>query len=470
MSSPLTSPAISPEASASGQSRKELQNRLNGLGGINGRRLDPETKAKKLREACEGFESIFIQKMWQEMRNAVPKSGLMQGREERYWQDMYDQELAKSMTSAGGIGLADMMYEQLSKNLVSASRSAVNTAHASAFTPSAAPLVREAAQEPGQPVAEQAPARPGAVAAAAKPMPSIYEGEAPQTAASPAGAAAAIAAEAEADPQLAATAGMNMPAASMEADKKQGRQKNKTPRVRERGDSGIQQAYLAGRDAGDKLGSRAIRPSLRSRGERKAEAAPQQSPQQAAPQAAPMPGSPEALRAAMDLARTGAAAQVAASPEKLNAMVAELKSKNNVAPVAPQPAANPVQSVQAEQDAPPSDQPEAVVRKVRYTTNIPQRGKTNKASQPIRMLNADNVGINSRAGQGLAAYHAAQQQSATSAPQVTQTAAAHPGQDAQPAAISTGIAPLTSKSLENSTTNDNASFSIPPLTSTDLRG
>ena len=82
----------------------------------------PVDKEKKLRDACEGFESIFIQKMWEQMRATVPKTGFLHGKEEQFWQGMYDQELAKKMASAGGIGLADMMYDQLSRTLVSSSR------------------------------------------------------------------------------------------------------------------------------------------------------------------------------------------------------------------------------------------------------------------------------------------------------------------------------------------------------------
>ncbi len=77
---------------------------------------DDEQKRKKLREACEGFEAVFIQQMWQQMRASLPKDGLMSSKEEEFWQGMYDQELGKSMASAGGIGLADMMMEQLDRN------------------------------------------------------------------------------------------------------------------------------------------------------------------------------------------------------------------------------------------------------------------------------------------------------------------------------------------------------------------
>ena len=82
MSSTLDMVAM--QAGASEQSSRDLQNQLGNVGNLRGRNISPEARAKKLREACEGFESIFIQKMWQEMRNAVPRGGLLQGREEKF--------------------------------------------------------------------------------------------------------------------------------------------------------------------------------------------------------------------------------------------------------------------------------------------------------------------------------------------------------------------------------------------------
>lgn len=76
---------------------------------------DQATKEKELRKAAEGFEAIFIQKMWDEMRASLPKNGLHHSKEEEYWQSMYSQELGKSMASVGGIGLADMMVEQMTR-------------------------------------------------------------------------------------------------------------------------------------------------------------------------------------------------------------------------------------------------------------------------------------------------------------------------------------------------------------------
>ncbi|RRD70627.1 MULTISPECIES: rod-binding protein [unclassified Desulfovibrio] len=166
MTSPLSVP-LSPEADSSELARRDLQARLSGLGRLNNGKTDEAQKEKKLREACEGFESIFIQKMWQEMRNTLPKTNILQGREEQFWQGMYDQELAKKMTSAGGIGLADMMYAQLSQGLSSASRTSAAAAPQGgmrAFVPDASPLVPRAlsrsaaAAEDGQ--ASQAGSQP----------------------------------------------------------------------------------------------------------------------------------------------------------------------------------------------------------------------------------------------------------------------------------------------------------------------
>ena len=151
MTAPFATALVPPEASSGEIARNELQSRLAGLNKMGGRNADPAQKQKKLREACEGFESIFIQKMWEEMRKTLPKSTLLHGKEEEFWQGMYNQELAKKMTAAGGIGLADMMYAQLSRSLVSASRSTATDAAgtgAPAFTPTAAPMLAPAPAAP----------------------------------------------------------------------------------------------------------------------------------------------------------------------------------------------------------------------------------------------------------------------------------------------------------------------------------
>lgn len=105
-----------------------------------------DNKDKKLRESCEGFEAMFIQKMWESMRATLPKDGLTSGgRDEKTWQGMYDQELGKSMAKAGGIGLADMMVTQLSRNLQDASEVAAQRRSPMSIAP--VPLMPDAATQ-----------------------------------------------------------------------------------------------------------------------------------------------------------------------------------------------------------------------------------------------------------------------------------------------------------------------------------
>lgn len=117
----MTAP-VDPKLATATAAQHELTQRKLEMDALRKRlRTDP-SKEQKLREACEGFESIFVQKMWEQMRATLPKEGYLHSKEEEFWQSMFDQELAKKMTSAGGIGLADMIYEQLSTKLTDASR------------------------------------------------------------------------------------------------------------------------------------------------------------------------------------------------------------------------------------------------------------------------------------------------------------------------------------------------------------
>ncbi len=161
---------------------QDLEHKQNQVTSLNKSNLSDVEKEKKLREACEGFESIFIQKMWQQMRATLPQENPLVGREEKFWQSMYDQELSKKMASSGGIGLADMMYDQLSQNLVSASRTtAENTSKTKGFEISATPLMPK--QDSLMATnSEQGSANPPLIATKTAPaVNDIYEGAVPNT-------------------------------------------------------------------------------------------------------------------------------------------------------------------------------------------------------------------------------------------------------------------------------------------------
>ena len=68
---------------------------------------------KKLREASQDFEAIFIKQMLDAMRKTLPKGGLIDGgMAEDIFEDMLYEERAKVMAKTGSIGLADMLYNR----------------------------------------------------------------------------------------------------------------------------------------------------------------------------------------------------------------------------------------------------------------------------------------------------------------------------------------------------------------------
>ncbi|MPL68954.1 hypothetical protein SDC9_14687 [bioreactor metagenome] len=69
----------------------------------------------KLKSVCRDMEAVFLNLMLTRMRATVTKSDLLPDRsKEDIMQSMLDSELTKNMAQAGGAGLADMLYRQLS--------------------------------------------------------------------------------------------------------------------------------------------------------------------------------------------------------------------------------------------------------------------------------------------------------------------------------------------------------------------
>ncbi len=73
------------------------------------------SKEVKLKKACQDFEAIILQQMLTAMRKSVPKDTLMgSSYSQDMYQSMYDESLATEMASGKGIGLADVLFQQLS--------------------------------------------------------------------------------------------------------------------------------------------------------------------------------------------------------------------------------------------------------------------------------------------------------------------------------------------------------------------
>ena len=76
--------------------------------------VDAEAEAKRLREACQGFEAMFLDIVFKSMRNTVPENTLFgESNGEKIWRSMLDSEMMQNVAKSGGVGIADMMYDNL---------------------------------------------------------------------------------------------------------------------------------------------------------------------------------------------------------------------------------------------------------------------------------------------------------------------------------------------------------------------
>ena len=70
---------------------------------------------QQLQKVSRDFESIFLGYMLKQMRKTVPEDPIMGNSNAKdIYFDMYDDALSKELSKAGGIGLAAMLYKQLS--------------------------------------------------------------------------------------------------------------------------------------------------------------------------------------------------------------------------------------------------------------------------------------------------------------------------------------------------------------------
>lgn len=71
---------------------------------------------KKLKEACEQVETYMITSIFKQMKKSTEMGERLipKGDYEEMFEDYMIEEQCKYLTQAGGIGLADMMYKQMS--------------------------------------------------------------------------------------------------------------------------------------------------------------------------------------------------------------------------------------------------------------------------------------------------------------------------------------------------------------------
>lgn len=79
-------------------------------------KLKQDAKAQSpgaIKEVAKQFESLFLNMVMKNMRQAKLGDGIMDSRQSEFYQDMYDQQMALQLAGKPGIGLAEVIAKQL---------------------------------------------------------------------------------------------------------------------------------------------------------------------------------------------------------------------------------------------------------------------------------------------------------------------------------------------------------------------
>lgn len=82
-----------------------------GLGKLKGK-AHGDAKAAT-RETAQQFEAMFLQMMMKSMRDAMPKSDLVESAGKDTFEAMFDKEVSMAMAKRGSLGLADMLIKNM---------------------------------------------------------------------------------------------------------------------------------------------------------------------------------------------------------------------------------------------------------------------------------------------------------------------------------------------------------------------
>ena len=82
--------------------------------------VQKKTQQKRLQEASEMYERHFLNEMVKAMRKTIPEGkGILPGSfAQKLYRDQLDQQYVKAWSQRGGVGLADMIYQQLQEKVL----------------------------------------------------------------------------------------------------------------------------------------------------------------------------------------------------------------------------------------------------------------------------------------------------------------------------------------------------------------
>ncbi len=77
-----------------------------------------QPELEKLKKATDGFESIFLKKMFSQMRSMVTETTFGQTYGKDIFNDMLDESLANAASKSKTLGMGDMLYNQFAPRVV----------------------------------------------------------------------------------------------------------------------------------------------------------------------------------------------------------------------------------------------------------------------------------------------------------------------------------------------------------------
>lgn len=83
-------------------------------------------RLKKLDEATKGIEAMFMKDLLSAMRRGMPETSFGSSYGSQMYRDMFDQTLADSLGRSGSLGIARILYKQLSKQVLAQAAAADN--------------------------------------------------------------------------------------------------------------------------------------------------------------------------------------------------------------------------------------------------------------------------------------------------------------------------------------------------------
>ncbi|MFZ5760734.1 MAG: rod-binding protein [Thermodesulfobacteriota bacterium] len=93
-----------------------FQKNMPGVDKPNEKQFADSPEGKKLRQACQDFEAILLNRLLSAMRESIPDDGLFEKSfGEKMYQSMLDEEMTKNMAHGKGVGIGDLLFHELSE-------------------------------------------------------------------------------------------------------------------------------------------------------------------------------------------------------------------------------------------------------------------------------------------------------------------------------------------------------------------